>query len=506
VNRRRLFAALFAALVLVDFVAAQETRRGGGRGRRAESRAAESPRRAESRRGPDSRRGGSDNFTFHTEFAPYDGDVLLARPTATTMSFSILWKQPLAATIVARPVDGGADVRKNFQTTPGVPVATALEGLRPGARYRYEIVREKSGERFLPAHGPGYFQTARAPGSPFVFAVQADSHLDEGCSGDMYRRTLANAAADGPDFFVDLGDTFMTDKHPSRESAARHYDAQRMYFGLIGHSTPWFMALGNHDGENGERNPELSAWSFARRTERFLNPVPDAFYSGNATPHPQLGLLQNYYAFTWGDALCAVLDPYWSSTSSRGGRNPWGMTLGDAQYRWLAGVLRGSSARFKFLFIHQLTGSYHSAGRGGSEASEFCEWGGKDLDGRDAFAQRRPRWEAPIHRLLVENGVSAVFHGHDHFYARQERDGVVYQLVPQPARLNDRSDHAAEYGYREGEFLPSSGHLRVRVGPDATRVEYVRAALSGGRARDVVNGQTAATYEIKPRLPQRAPR
>jgi hypothetical protein len=38
----------------------------------------------------------------------------------------------------------------------------------------------------------------------------------------------------------------------------------------------------------------------------------------------------------------------------------------------------------------------------------------------------------PIHQLLAENRVSIVFHGHDHLYTKQDRDGVVYQEVPQP--------------------------------------------------------------------------
>src|SRR5512137_545843 len=132
------------------------------------------------------------------------------------------------------------------------------------------------------------------------------------------------------------------------------------------------------------------------------------------------------------------------------------MTLGTTQHDWLARTLRNSQARFKFIFIHQLTGSYHASGRGGAEAAAYQEWGGRDLDGSDALAMYRSGWGLPVHRLLVETGVTAVFHGHDHFYARQELDGIVYQLVPQPAHRNDRSPHAEEYGYKEGLFLPNS--------------------------------------------------
>ena len=45
------------------------------------------------------------------------------------------------------------------------------------------------------------------------------------------------------------------------------------------------------------------------------------------------------------------------------------------------------------------------------------------------------RWGGrTIHTLLREAGVSAVFHGHDHYYMREELDGVIYQARPVSAR------------------------------------------------------------------------
>ena len=38
---------------------------------------------------------------------------------------------------------------------------------------------------------------------------------------------------------------------------------------------------------------------------------------------------------------------------------------------------------------------------------------------RDTFAEHRKGWEAPIAKLLVKHKVSAVFHGHDHLYAKK---------------------------------------------------------------------------------------
>ncbi|MCY2952886.1 MAG: hypothetical protein NTU53_13060 [Planctomycetota bacterium] len=38
----------------------------------------------------------------------------------------------------------------------------------------------------------------------------------------------------------------------------------------------------------------------------------------------------------------------------------------------------------------------------------------------------------PIRQLLVQNHVNIAFQGHEHLYAKQDLDGIVYQEVPQP--------------------------------------------------------------------------
>ena len=103
------------------------------------------------------------------------------------------------------------------------------------------------------------------------------------------------------------------------------------------------------------------------------------------------------------------------------------------------------------------------------ESSAFFEWGGKNADGSDGFATRREGWPMPIHDLLAKHRVSVVFHGHDHLYVRAERDGVVYQCVPQPGNARGGTRSAEEYGYASGTILGSPGYLRVRVTPNEPR-------------------------------------
>jgi len=97
----------------------------------------------------------------------------------------------------------------------------------------------------------------------------------------------------------------------------------------------------------------------------------------------------------------------------------------------------------------------------------------------------------PIAALLGNYGVAAVFHGHDHFYAREEAGGLVYQEVPQPSAAREQAataDFLAENGYSMGDFLPSPGYLRVTVRDGKARVEYVRSA----------DGAVARSFELLP--------
>lgn len=429
---------------------------------------------------------------FLTEIPEYPGNGILCRPTDRSVTLSLLWHENKKIQVLYAP-EGENWTHKTpvLSLLAHEPQEILLSDLAPASRWHYRVIDATSDLPLFPENHDGFFQTARAPSKSFSFAIQADSHLDEQTVLPLYHSALSRALAARPDFLIDLGDTFMTGKHPDRESAALQYAAQRYHLGRIGHSVPLFLALGNHDGEENKRGttgPDgLATWSCFQRKRFFPNPEPDPFYSGNDEKHPHAGTLQNYYAWQWGDALFVVLDPYWTSLHSKG-KNPWQMSLGKTQYDWLAKTLRSSTAKHKLVFIHQLVGGFDKSGRGGTEASFLYEWGGHEPNGEKTFQKNRPGWEQPIHDLLKETGVGWVFHGHDHFYAKQERDGILYQLVPQPAHRNNKKHPAAEYGYQTGDFQPNSGILLVTVSPEKVRVEFLRSSakrtksLSGNKA------------------------
>ena len=77
------------------------------------------------------------------------------------------------------------------------------------------------------------------------------------------------------------------------------------------------------------------------------------FYSGNSVPEPNIpngGLLENYYSWTWGDALYVVLDDYWYTVNAGGSLEAdisspqWNCSFGYNQFMWLKNVLSTSNA------------------------------------------------------------------------------------------------------------------------------------------------------------------
>jgi len=372
------------------------------------------------------------------------------------------------------------------------------------------------------------FHTQRPPGEFFTFTVVLDSHMNivAGAlvNSQLYQTALRSIAGDKPDFHLDLGDTFAMDNVTTQENANNAYLAARPFFGLISASVPIFIVLGNHEQEEGwhsRDSPDLArtpaVMSVNARKRYYPNPNPSvgSFYTGdnNSSGFGSQSisgdhLLEDYYAFQWGDALFVAIDPYWYSTTKPyvgniGGGEPgpgsgdrWDWTLGLEQYQWLKRTLETSTAKYKFIFAHNLTGGIEDYGRGGANAVPVGEWGGHDVDGTWSFDKKRPGWGVPIHQLLIDNHVTAFIHGHDHQFALEKRDGVLYQEVPMPS----------DVGYSNGfgrylqsdpytiQVLPNSGYLRFRVSPSDVTIDYVRVNLSG----DGSSGKVAYTYKIGP--------
>lgn len=456
---------------------------------------------------------------------------LLGRPTNDSMTINIVADMAIEAYFEYGTETGVYTAQTTSTEYPAyVPIEVVMNGLTANTRYYYRMVYREIGDTDWITRDEHSFHTQRASGSTFKFTVIADSHLGSSffANADLYIQTLTNIAADNPDFSIDLGDTFVMEEGSQGNdmtvaSARAVYLEQREYMGIISPSVPIFLVIGNHENEEGwnlddKADPadSLPVLSSNARKWYFLNPVPDTFYSGNTDDDCEYcqyidgdHLRESYYAWEWGDALFVTLDPFWNTrhkpyAGSLGGEaddetplgDSWDWTLGETQYLWLKQTLENSTATYKFVFIHHVAGDGQTDidtnyGRGGEDASSYFEWGGNNADGSWGWDSERAGWDAPIHQLLVDNDVTILFHGHDHVYAKEEVDGVVYQECPRP----DDGGYSTGFDYYDPEIMvANSGHIYVTVSPTEVLVEYIRAYLPG----DGPNGEVAATYTITP--------
>jgi hypothetical protein len=422
--------------------------------------------------------------------------------------------------VVETSVDGLADIE--------------IDGLAPDSRYFYRVSYRAANESDYRTGEEHSFHTQRSRGSTFTFGVQGDSHPERRNNmyhPDLYLRTLAQVASAQPDLYFMLGDDFsisnqMPDFYQGDKEALNQrvvdavYLNQRNFLSTMANSTALFMVNGNHEEARrhflGTPLHDVSIFAGSARTRIFPLPAPDDFYSGNPEPVPGIGLLKDYYAFEWGDALFVMIDPYWSSpvpvgNSGGGGmgagaslsedeewtrltrtaRDRWASTMGDAQYEWFRETLMESDARYKFVFAHHVLG----VGRGGIERAKDYEWGGYGADGEWEFDERRPGWELPVHQTMVKYGVTIFFQAHDHIFVRQELDGIVYQSVPNPA--DDTYTARNRNAYLTGDALDNSGYLDVTVSPERLEVDYIRSWLPQDEVDGRRQGEVAFSYTVE---------
>jgi len=413
------------------------------------------------------------------------GKTFLGRPTDRSISISTAFNRETQYYYQYGTTPDNLDKNTILKNAPpGTVQMDTLTSLQPGTKYYYQLCNKNTGEDKYFQSKVFMFHTQRAPGSEYTFLVEADPHLDENSDGNIYESILSGMLKQEVDFIIDLGDASMAEKLASNQEEVEDRNILlRSYWDNIAHSIPFFMVLGNHDGEagwNDKSSNSIGALTASIRKTCFPNPMPGTFYSG---------LSDTSYAWEWGDALFVILDPF-SFTNKKPQEVNWNWTLGKEQYDWLGNTLKQSKAKYKFVFIHHLVGGIDEFARGGAGAAPFYEWGGKDPKGLYSFNEMRPDWEMPIQQMLKENGVDIVFHGHDHFYAREELDGIIYQLVPQPSSKGKKQNSkvlADEYGYKDGVLLSSPGFLRVTVTSNFAKIDYLQG----------IKGEIADSYLIQ---------
>lgn len=430
---------------------------------------------------------------FHSYINAQNYSVILGRPTDKSINISVLFDQN-----VNFYIEYGTNPNsysKNTATFSGlinVPFNVELTDLSFNTKFYYRIRYKNNSVVSFNSSPEYYFQTQRDKGSIFSFTVESDEHLyDKKGIRSMYQVTLNNQAIDKPDFMFSLGDIFGDDHYPntitSNDLDQLHKD-YRQYLGSICHSIPFFLSLGNHEGENNyylNQNPpnNLGIWGTYWRKYYYPNPSPNSFYSGNTDNEPYgIGSPENYYAYTWGDALFVVLDVYRYQNINSDKPLYWDWTLGQKQYNWLRTTLESSTAKYKFVFAHHIRGQ----GRGGLTNAKLYEWGGYEGDGKTyGFDKNRPGWGKPIHQLFKDNGVNIFFQGHDHLFAHEILDGVHYQEVPMPSDSTYMIGKLANADAYTSDTIDGTGHIRVTVSSSCVKVDYVKAYLP----KDTLDGK-----------------
>ena len=426
---------------------------------------------------------------------------LLGRPTNVSITINVLSTTDVEIYWEYGTTQGiYSDKTSVFNLSAGIPIEVELAELKPDKKYFYRSrFRSKGLKNDFEMGTEHFFQTQRSIGKSFCFAVEADPHLDSNTIQAAYRTSLQSMLSHQPDFLVDLGDNFMNDKLPSvsRETISERNIYFRSFFDELAHSVPLYLTIGNHEGEVGWKSKpgqdSLSIWATQIRKQYYPNPFPNTFYSGNKVVSKQAGLLENYYSWEWGDALFLVIDPYFNTQN----RGEWAWTLGKEQYNWFRNKLEKSKSTFKFVFSHQLVGGNGKEGRGGTEFAHLFEMGGRNSDSTWGFDVNRPNWGKPIHQLMVENKVSIFFHGHDHFFGKQDKDGVIYQVVPQPSSRNINKITGTAYGYKDGVLLPGRGYMLISVSANEAKVEFIRNYLPFEENANRKNGEIAFSYIIQ---------
>ena len=454
---------------------------------------------------------------------------VLGRPTNNSITTNVLAPGDIEA-YAEYGVKTGVYSRKTpvAKSAARTPFELTMDKLAANTRYYYRLRYRQPGAREYTAGTEYSFQTQRPPGATFTFDVQADSHPERVAnmySPELYARAMMEVRKDHPDFYVTLGDDFSVDElrtvlTPNKVDQV--YINQRSYLGMDGASAPIFLVAGGHEQGamyllDGTPN-NAAVWVGRARNKFYPLPEPNAFYTGDQDKVEFIGLLRDYYAWTWGDALFITLDPYWHSKQPvdtmlvGGGKGSlataagaatgrmvstdmWEVTHGEAQYRWLKKTLEESKAKYKFVFAHHVLGT----NRGAVEIADLYEWGGRNADGVWEFDKKRPNWDLPIHQLMAKHGVSIFFQGHDHIFVRQEKDGVVYQETPNPANpFYGETTDRFRAAYKSGDYRPPSGHLRVTVGPSITKVDYIRSWMPKDETPEHQQGEVAFSYTVKP--------
>lgn len=247
-----------------------------------------------------------------------------------------------------------------------------LVGLKPNTLYKYLVkTADGTAESSFTTEGTG----------SFTFAAFGDSRPNDGDElPEVFPRLIREMADHSPKFAVGVGDNIqltpwyglsITDK-----VVRGRYDAYLKSINSLNCTTPFYMALGNHD----KGTDPIAMKGF---NEAFVVPQN----GGNG-----------FYSWDYSGSHFVVLNTE---------LNPSKADLGYSQLQWLEKDLKNSDGP-TFVFMHRPF-------FGGKHSNDFEH---SNLQQRDQLVT-----------LFKQNRVKAVFFGHDHYYNHKFIDGIHYVIT-----------------------------------------------------------------------------
>jgi len=387
---------------------------------------------------------------------------LMGKVSNTSITINLINGHENSSTYVEYgSTSGAAGSYTDTTTVQNVTNDTLIEfditGLTTNTVYYYRVRSKRLDESTYATTDERSFRTRRAS-YPFNFTLISDMHVDPTwpeTSADL-KKILANMSLnDNSDFVMSLGDNIQPgvgDGAINNETwATSEYVLLRESLHPDYNSIPFLMAIGNWEGEPGWIDSTNLSLARSIRQKFVPNPTNTTYVQGG-------GDYEDYYAFTWGNALFIVLNvmSYTPVNPSDNSMENW--TLGSTQLTWFNNTLKNATEPWKFVIIHHTAGGNWT----GAAAAAWTKYGRGG--GRAAYSGE----QATIQQMMVDNDVRIMFLGHDHLFTDMIENKTHYIVV---GNAGYGLAFTAGYG---SYYNDSKGRAKVEVLSDEiTKVYYI---------------------------------
>ena len=348
-------------------------------------------------------------------FPDFSALDLLGRPTETSITINLIAGENPTSGYIEYGTEQGVytDSTPIQNVDPNELLEFELINLQSNTQYYYILKAKDTTMQDFAESDERSFRTKRESYS-FNFTLITDSHINLVNSADrligIANKTVQN---DNSDFVIFLGDNMELSENgygyiEDEIEAIQKYEKFRDALISASFYLPSFFTIGNWEGEAGWIEEENLTLARNIRKKYIPNPSNTTYLEGG-NDH------EDYYAFTWGNALFVVLNVMsYTEENPQGTGDVEDWHLGTDQLNWLNDTLINSTEPWKFILIHHAVGGewedpgfWSFYGRGGGYAAYVGE-------------------QATVHQMMIDNDVQAFFHGHDHVFTDVVVEGVHY--------------------------------------------------------------------------------